>query len=178
MNHPDAGRLLRLVSEDAGMDIAGLLRELEAVPRKKYAIRQKLAPLKAELTMLQARYASKGRSPSFWDVERSMLLSQLKEEARQSYNRNPDLRTDPKTGREVKIELTDGRAADAAHADPRYREFVEKSKAEQRRMNEIGKQIGLLFDRLEVWKGREKFLLTKLEEAKALTYAYNSSARL
>ena len=59
----DTGRLARLVYADADMDVPGLLAELESVPERIYSLRQKIAPLRAELRMLEARFASKGRSP-------------------------------------------------------------------------------------------------------------------
>jgi predicted nucleic acid-binding Zn-ribbon protein len=163
-----------LVCQDAGMDIPGLLGEMEKLPREMFSIRQKLSPLRSELAMLKARYDSKGRSPSHFDIQRSLLLSELKEEARVTYYRNPDYREDSK-GRKVRIELTDGRAEDVAHAHPRYRKFIEESQDELKRMAQISREMQPLFDRIEGLKGREKYLTLKLEQGRALTYTYNAS---
>lgn len=172
----DAGRLLRLISTDAGVDISGLLDELEKVPQQIFKIREKIAPLRAELRLLQSRYESKGRSPSNWDVERGMLLSELKEEARRNYKLRPDTK-DTSRGK-VAVELTDGRAEDLAHASPRYIEFVAKADTERRRIADLGKEIGVLFDKMETWQGRKEFLVQKIEMARAFVYAFAAEARL
>lgn len=173
----DAGRLLHLVEQDVGWNISGLLQELHDVPRRIFAVREKVAPLKAELAMLKARYESKGRSPSHFDIRRSLLLSELKEEARVIYYRNPDFKEAAK-GRQVRIELTDGRAEDIAHAHPRYRKFVEEAEEDHRRIAEIGKQLSPLFDRIEGLRGRRDYLIQRIEMARALTYAWKAERDL
>lgn len=173
----DPGRLSRMVYADLDIDVPGLEAELEAVPRKVYALRQKIAPLRAELRMLQARFESKGRSPSHFDIQRGLLLSELKEEARVLYDRDPKFKEAAK-GRQVKIELTDGRAEDIAHAHPRYHRFVEEAEDQQKRIADLGREISDLYDRVEVWKGRKEYLTQKLEQARALTYAWSAEARL
>jgi chromosome segregation ATPase len=177
MSTPEPARIRALVQQETGWDCEALFVEMEATPQKMYALRQKIAPLRAEMKMLEDRFASKGRSPSHWDIERGLLLSELKEEARIIYARDPDLKTDAK-GNESVIPLTDGRAEDIAHAHPRYRKFVEESQADRRRIREIGGEVGKLYDRLEAWKGRREFLRSKLEQIKAETYLLSSQMKL
>jgi hypothetical protein len=177
MNQNDPGRTTAFVAHETGYDVDGLLREMEDLPQKFFGLRQKLSPLRAEKGAIDDRFASRGRSPSMWDVERSLLLSELKEEARELYNRSPQFREDSK-GNQVKIELTDGRAEDIAHAHPRYRKFVQESIDERRRARELGKQIGKIYDRLEAWKRRSEYIKLKLEQIKAETYLLNGQARL
>lgn len=177
MNQPEPGRIRELVQHETGIDVDGLLGEMEQIPRKVYAIRQELAPLKAELVMLEARYESKGRSPSHFDIARSFLLSELKEEARVLYNRDPEFKEDAK-GKKTKIVFTDGRAEDWAHASPRYRKFIEEAEQERRRIAELRDLAGRLYDKLELGKGRKEYLLQKLEQAKAQTYLLSSQMKL
>lgn len=177
MNPNDPGRTTAFVAHETGWDVDGMMRELEGLPQKFFGLRQKIAPLLAEKRAIEDRFASRGRSPSVWDVERSLLLSELKEEARVIYSRNPDTRTDAK-GNETVVTMTDGRAEDVAHAHPRYRKFVEESRAERQRARELGREVGKLFDRLEAWKLRRDFLKIKLEQIKAETYLLNGQARL
>lgn len=177
MNAPEPARIRALVQQETGWDAEGLLAELEALPRKIYSIRQKLAALRSEMRMLEDRFASKGRSPSHWDIERGLLLSELKEEARIIYARDPEMKTDAK-GNESVIPLTDGRAEDIAHAHPRYRKFVEESQADRRRIREIGRGVGTLYDGLEGLKGKREFIRAKLEQLKAETYLLSSQMKL
>lgn|GEM_PF-5625265 len=170
-------RLKLLVAQDTGYDVDGLLRALEELPRRVYALRQRVAPLKAELAMLKARYDSKGRSPSHFDLQRSLLLSELKEEARDAYERDPKYRTDSR-GRQTKIELTDGRAEDLAHASLRYRKFLEEAEADWRRIGELGKEISQLWDKIESWRGRQSYLIQALEMSRAHVYAWSAEARI
>jgi hypothetical protein len=88
VSNPEPARIRALVQQETGWDVDGLLSELESIPRKVYDIRQELAPLRSEMRMLEDRFASKGRSPSHWDIERGVLLSELKEEARILYYRD------------------------------------------------------------------------------------------
>lgn len=173
----DPGRVRALVQHETGIDTDGLLAELEQIPRKVYAIRQELAPLKAELAMLEARFESKGRSPSHFDIARSFLLSELKEEARVLYNRDPEFKEDAK-GKKTKIVFTDGRAEDWAHASPRYRKFIEEADEQRRRIAELRDAAGRLYDKLEMGKGRKEFILQKLEIAKSQTYLLSSQMKL
>jgi hypothetical protein len=177
MNPDVPGRVTALVSHETGYDVDGMLRELEEAPKKYWEMRQKVGPLLAEKRAIEDRYISRGRSPSLWDVERSLLLSELKQEARDAYSQKPDYKTDAK-GNQVKIELTDGRAEDIAHAALRYRTFVDDTKAERRRARELKKELGKLFDKLEAWKLRREYLKIKLEQIKAETYLLNGQARL
>ena len=176
-NDNDSGRVTALVSHETGYDVDGMLRELDEAPKKYWEIRQKIAPLLAEKRAIEERYTSRGRSPSMWDVERSLLLSELKEEARDAYSQNPAFKTDAR-GNEVRIELTDGRAEDKAHAALRYRKFIEDSKIERQRARDLKKALGILFDKLEAWKLRREALKIKLEQIKAETYLLNGQARL
>lgn len=173
----EPGRLSKLVWIDIGMDVDGLLAELEKVPGRVYNLRQKIAPLKAELAMLQARFESKGRSPSHYDISRSMLLSSLKEDIRAAYNRKPEFKEDAK-GNKTRMPLTDGRAEDAAHASLLYKQLVEEADEQRRRIADLGREIGGYFDSIEAWRGKKEFLLAKLEQAKALTFAFSAEARL
>lgn len=177
MTTDDPGRVTALVSHETGYDVDGMLRELEEAPKKYWEIRQKIGPLLAEKRAIEERYTSRGRSPSMWDVERALLLSELKEEERDRYNAEPDYKTDGK-GNKVKIELTDGRAEDRAHAALRYRTFVADSKAERQRARDLKRDLGKLFDKLEAWKLRREYLKIKLEQIKAETYLLNGQARL
>jgi chromosome segregation ATPase len=160
-----------------GYDVDGLLKELEELPKRIYALRQKINPLRSEMRMLQERFASKGRSSSHYDLQRLVLLSELKEEARVLYRRDPEFKEDSK-GRTIRIELTDGRAEDIAHAHPRYRKFIEEADAERKRISEINKELGPLFDKIEVWRGRKEFLVNTIEIAKAMVYGWNASTKL
>lgn len=177
MNTPEPERIRALVQHETGIDTAGLLDEMEEIPRKVYAIRQQIAPLKAELAMLEARFESKGRSPSHFDIARSFLLSELKEEARVLYNRDPEFKEDAK-GKKTKIVYTDGRAEDWAHCSPRYRKFIEEAEQERRRIAELRDRAGRLYDKLELGKGRKEYVLQKLEIAKAQTYLLSSQMKL
>lgn len=177
MNDGDPGRVTAFVSHETGYDVAGMLAEQDGLPQKFFQLRQKISPLLAEKRAIDARYAARGRSTSLWDIERGILLSELKEEARVLYNRDPDFKTDGK-GKQVKIELTDGRAADLAHAHPRYRKLIDESRDERKRAHELSKQLGKLFDRMEAWKRRADALKIKLEQIKAETYLLNGQARL
>lgn len=172
------GDLLATVQASIGWDLDGLLRELEAIPGQVREIREKIAPLRAELKMRQERYASRGRSPSHSDIIRSTLMAKLKEEERQKYNACPDSRTDAKTERTVKIELTDGRCEDLAHARTEYQEFVRNVNREHKRIAAIGRELGPLYDQLELIRGRKEYLTQRLEIAKALIYAFNSTSKI
>lgn len=177
MTTDDPGRVAALVAQETGIDTSGLLAELEGIPRKVYKIRQEMAPLRAELAMLEARFESKGRSPSHFDVTRSFLLSELKEEARVLYNRDPEFKEDAK-GKKTKIVFTDGRAEDWAHANPRYRKFIEEAEAQRARIAELRAAISAFYDKLELGKGRKEYILQKLEQAKAQTYLLSSQMKL
>lgn len=174
---PDAGRLLALVSTDIGWDIAGSLKALEAIPGQIHAIRERIAPLKAELKMLEAKYASKGRSPSHYDIQRSVLMSKLKEEARRMYEANPNYRTGPK-GQQIKIELTDGRSEDMAHAAQEYKDFVRRASHDQKRIGQIGKELGPMYDEIERLRGAKEYLMERINMAVALTNAWGRESRL
>lgn len=168
MSTPEAGRLLSLISEEAGWDIPALFREYEAVPKKIYGYRQRIAPLKAEMALLQARYEAKGQQPSQYDDERKTLLAELKEDERDRWERE----------NESDKPLSDGRAEDKARASKRYRDFVREAGEERRRIADLGRQVGELYDRIEVWKGRKEYLEKLLDQCKAVTYTYGSEARL
>ena len=161
------GYLTQTVQTSIGWDLAGLLKELEAIPDRIQEIREKIAPLRAELKMRQERYASRGRSPSHSDIIRSTLMAKLKEEERQKYNTCPDTRTDAKTERTVKVELTDGRCEDLAHARPEYQEFVRNVNREHKRIAAIGRELGPLYDQLELIRGRKEYLTQRLEAPRA-----------
>jgi predicted nucleic acid-binding Zn-ribbon protein len=164
----DAGRLRLLIDQDTGYDVDGLMREYEKIPRAIYNLRQQIAPARAELAMLKARYDSKGRSPSHFDLQRSLVLSELTEEIRDSWERDP----------EKKRKLTDGRAKDMAHAHKRYRDLMAEARDDWKRIGELGAQISKVFDKIEGMKGRKEFLAAKLEQVKALTYAWSAESRL
>lgn len=179
MNLPnEPGRTTAFVAHETGYDLDGMLKELEEAPKKYWEIRQRIGPLLAEKRAIDDRFVSRGRSPSMWDVERSLLLSELKEEARDAYNQNPAYRTDAKTGREIKLEMTDGRAEDVAHASLRYRTFINDSKADRQRAQDLKKALGKLFDKLEAWRLRREFLRVKLDQIKAETYLLSSQMKL
>lgn len=177
MSTPDPGRLTRLVSDDIGWNIAGALREAESIPERIHEIRLKMAPLRSEQKELEAKYASKGRSPSHYDVQRSVLMSKLKEAARQMYDANPNFRTDSK-GNQVRIELTDGRAEDMAHAAQEYKDFVRKASRDQKRLAQIGRELSPMFDQIERLKGIAAYLKMRHEAAVALTNAWARESRL
>jgi len=173
----DPGRTTAFVAHETGWDVDAMMRELEEAPKKYWEIRQKIGPLLAEKRAIDDRYASRGRSPSMWDVERSLVLSEITEEVRDAYNANPAFKTDAK-GNKIKIELTDGRAADMAHAALRYRTFIKDSKIERQRANDLKKELGTFFDKLEAWKLRREFLKIKLDQIKAETYLLSSQMKL
>lgn len=180
MNQTDPARVLASVVHDIGLDLPGLLKELESIPRRIYRLRKKIAPLKAEMKLLQSRYESKGRSPSHYDLERTILLSKLKEDARAIYKRNPEFRQ-TNAGKqviEVRQELTDGRAEDIAHGSPSYTAFVEQGEADRRRIAELGKEIGEHYNVIEGLKGREKYILQTIDIGKMLGYNRSAEAKL
>jgi len=177
MPDDERARVADFAHQETGIDADGLLRELEAIPRKVYKIRQEMAPLKAELAMLEARFESKGRSPSHFDISRSFLLSELKEEARVLYNRDPEYKEDTK-GKQTKIVFTDGRAEDWAHASPRYRKFIEEADGQRMRIAELRAAVSGFYDQLELGKGRKEFILQKLDQAKARVYLLSSQMKL
>lgn len=174
----DPGYLLSTVQTAIGWDVAGLATALEAMADETLAVREKIAPLRSELKMLQERYASKGRSPSHSDIIRSTLMAKLKEEERMKYNACPDTRVDVKTEKSVKIELTDGRCEDLAHAREEYQEFVRKTNRDHRRIGHLGKELAPLYDRLEFLRGKKQALLERLEIARALIYSFNATSRI
>lgn len=175
---PDVGRLLALVSQEAGYDIPGLFREYEAVPKKIYAIRQRMSPLRAEMKLLQARYESGGaHQPSAYDEARKNLLAELKEEERERYKQSPDTYTNAR-GQEIERELTDGRAEDLARASRRYRLFLDEAALERRRIVELGREIGTLLDKADAWKGTQEYLSKVLDQCRAATYAVSNEMRL
>lgn len=177
MSTPSPARVAEFAQQETGIDADGLLAELESIPRKVYKIRQELGPLKAELAMLEARFESKGRSPSHFDITRSFILSELKEEARVLYARDPEYKEDAK-GKQTKVVFTDGRAEDWAHASPRYRKFIEEAEGQRNRIAELRAAVGALYDKLELGKGRKEFILQTLEQAKARTYLLSSQMKL
>lgn len=177
-NSDDRGRLLALVSHEAGYDVDGLFREYEGVPKKIFSLRQRLAPLRADMRLMQARYESGGaHQPSAYDEARKTLLAELKEEERERYNQTPETYTNAK-GQEVVKELTDGRAEDLARASRRYRVFLEEAAQERRRIVEMGREVGEIMDKIDVWKGRQEYLARLLDQCKACTYALGQEARL
>lgn len=167
MNQPDAGRLLALVSQEAGYDVPGLFREYEQVPQRIYALRQRIAPLKADIAMLQARFEGKGQQASPYDDERKILLAELKEDERDRWERD---RPDDKP-------LSDARAEDKARASKIYRDFVADAKKERDRIVSLGREVGKLYDKIEAWKGKQEYLSKLLDQCKAVTYVVNSEAR-
>lgn len=167
MSQPDAGRLLALVSHEAGWDIPALFREYEQIPQKIYALRQRINPLKADIAMLQARFEGKGQQASPYDDERKILLAELKEEERDRWERE---RPEDKP-------LSDARAEDKARASKLYRDFVADATKERDRIVSLGKEVGKLYDKIEVWKGRQEYLSKLLDQCKAVTYVVNSEAR-
>lgn len=173
----DPGRVTQFVTHEVGWDVEGLSREMDAMPQRIYSLRQKISPLRSEVVMIEDRYASRGRSISIWDADRTVLLSELKEEARVIYNRNPDFKTDGK-GNQVKIEMTDGRAEDVAHAHPRYRKFLQEARDERKRAKEVRTEMGKLYDKLEAWKNRREAIKSRLEQVKADTYLLSSQMKL
>ncbi len=173
----DPGRVTALVSLETGYDVDGMLKENDDIPKRIFSLRQQISPLLAEKRAIDARYIAKGRSTSLWDVERGILLSELKEEARVLYNRDPDFKEDAK-GNQTKIELTDGRAEDIARGHPRYRKMIEESRDERKRAATLGKELSKLFDKLEAWKRRADALKIKLEQIKAETYLLNGQLKL
>lgn len=176
-NREDAGRLLSVLSHDFGMDIEGMLRELEEIPSRMKVGKGKIAPLKAEQDLLRSRFDARALQPSQFELERRILLSELKEEQRILYNRDPEFRTDSR-GKNVKVELTDGRAEDLAHGHPRYARFVDEGRTDRRRLAELAAELRTLYDAMDVLKAKKAFLLAKLEQIKAMTYAWNGEARL
>lgn len=173
----DPGYLLSTVQTAIGWDVAGLATALEAMADKTLAVREQIAPLRSELKMLQEKYASKGRSPSHSDIIRSTLMAKLKEEERTKYNACPDTRVDSK-GNQLKVELTDGRCEDLAHAREEYQEFVRKTNRDHRRIGHLGKELAPLYDRLEFLRGKKQALLERLEIARALIYSFNATSRI
>lgn len=171
------GYLSATIETAIGIDVDGLLAELEKIPDQIAEIRAQIAPLRSELKMRQERYASRGRSPSHADIVRATLMSKLKEEVRTAYNEDPDQRVDSK-GNLVKIELTDGRCEDLAHARPEYQEYVRKTNAEHKRIAQLGRDLGPLYDRIEFLRGKKEALLQYVEIAKAKIYAFNATTRL
>jgi chromosome segregation ATPase len=171
------GYLSATIHAAIGTDVDGLVEELGKIPERIFEIREKIAPIRAELKMRQERYASRGRSPSHADIIRATLMAKLKEEVRTAYNEDPDQRVDSK-GNLVKIELTDGRCEDIAHAKQEYQEYVRKTNAEHRRIAELGKQLSPLYDELEKLKGVREYLNQYIEVAKAKIYAFNATSRL
>lgn len=178
MSTNDPGRILAMASQEAGYDIAGLFREYEAVPRKIYAFRQKLAPLRADLRLLQARFESGGaHQPSAYDEARKNLLAELKEEERERYNQAPETYTNAK-GQQIEKELTDGRAEDLARASRRYRLFLEEAAEERRKIVNLGRQVGEILDKIDAWKGKQEYLARLLEQCKAVTYSMKAEMNL
>lgn len=180
MSDSDPARVLALVTQDIGLDLMGLLKELENIPRRIYRLRRKIAPLKAEMKLLQSRYESHGRSSSHYDLARTVLLSKLKEDARGIYKRNPEFRQ-TNAGKEIleiRQELTDGRAEDIAHGSASYTAFVEQGEADRRRIAELGKEIGEHYNVIEGLKGREKYILQTLDIGKMLGYNRSGEMRL
>lgn len=177
MSPDEPGRVTALVSHETGYDIPGMLKEQDEIPKRIFSLQQKISPLRAEKRAIDARYFAKGRSTSLFDIERGILLSELKEEARVLYNRDPDFKTDGR-GNKVKVELTDGRAEDMARGHPRYRKFIEESRDERKRALELGKELGKLYDKLDAWKRKADALKVKLDQMKAETYLLNGQARL
>lgn len=156
MSTPDSGRLLALVSQEAGYDIPGLFREYEQVPKKIFEYRQRMAPLRAEQKGLQARYESGGaHQPSAYDEARKNLLAELKEEERERYRASPETYTNAK-GQTIERELTDGRAEDLARASRRYRLFLE----EQSQRSTI--RSGSTW---KTWSGKGRWKKAKTERA-------------
>jgi chromosome segregation ATPase len=172
---PDAGRLASLVFHDIGMDVPGMLKELEAIPERIHEGKRRLLPLKAELDDLRERYQSRAQQPSQADLERRVLLSEIMEEERVLYNRDPDFATDAK-GNQKKIELTDGRAENRAHAHPRYRAYVERMREERKRMAQLSAQCREIYDVCDRHKMRMGVLQQKLQQAGNLEKAWSAEA--
>jgi len=178
MSDNDPGRILAMASREAGYDIEGLFREYEMIPRKIYAFRQKLAPLRADVRLLQARFESGGaHQPSAYDEARKTLLAELKEEERERYYQNPPTSTNAK-GQEVVRDLTDGRAEDLARASRRYRVFLEEAAEERRKIVALSRQVGEILDKIDAWKGKQEYLARLLDQCKAITYAMKAEMNL
>lgn len=168
------GYLSATIHAAIGTDVDGLVEELGKIPERIFEIREKIAPIRAELKMRQERYASRGRSPSHADIIRATLMAKLKEEVREAYNIDPDQRVDARGN----LELTDGRCEDIAHAKPEYQDYVRKTNAEHRRISELGKLLSPLYDELEKLRGIKEYLNQYIEVAKAKIYAFNATSRL
>jgi hypothetical protein len=171
MSQSDAGRLAEIVFRDIGMNVPGMLRELEAIPERIHQGKQALLPLKAELDMLRERYQARAQQPSQADLERRILLSELMEEHRVLYGRNPDRKEDGKA-----IPLTDGRAENAAHAHPRYRNYVAQMAAERKRMAELSNECRKIYDGIDKLKMKMGVLQQKLQQAANLEKAWSADA--
>jgi hypothetical protein len=173
----DAGRLAAIVFRDIAMDVPAMLNELEDIPQRIHNGKRKLLPLKAELDMLRERYNARAQQPSQADLERRVLLSELMEEARVLYNRDPDYKEDAKGNRTV-IQMTDGRAENWAHGHPRYAAFVKTMAEERKRMAELSGQCREIYDVIDRHKMRFNVLQIKLKQAEGLEHAWSAEARL
>lgn len=178
VNESDAGRLAALVFRDIGMDVPGLLKELEQIPKRILAGKRRLRPLKLELDGLREHYSARAQQPSQADLDRKALLSELMEEARTVYNQRPDLKDDPKKGGKVKIELTDGRAEALAHAHPRYRDRLAQMSADRKRMAELAGLCREIYDVLDHHKQRMAVIRDFLKHAEGLEHCWSAEARL
>lgn len=170
----DKGRFLALLAHDIGWDIDRLHRDHHAIPGQITALREKLLPLKVERQRISALYQSKGTQPSLFDLERRFLLSQLKEEARAAHARQEASKGDG----EKRKEMTDGRAEDIAHASPNYRKLLDDAKADHRRLAELAQLMGEIYDQIEKLEMRRGVLVQRIEQCRAMTYAWKAELRL
>lgn len=101
-------------------------------------------------------------------------MSQLKEEARASHAR--EYAAKPEGGKFK--EMTDGRAEDIAHASPNYRKLLDDAKADHRRLAELAQLMGEIYDKIEKLEMRRGVLVQRIEQCRAMTYAWKAEARL
>lgn len=85
------------------------------IPDASEAIYQDLAESLDQFAAQSALYESNGPGGSLWELNRKVLLAELKEQIRS----------------ETMEKLTDGRADDLAHIHPTYKKFLADAKAEK-----------------------------------------------